>query len=403
MEIEDDLDIDDGSLEELINSNLNESYEEQHNLIRSADSLSIIFENYINLANKAEVSIEDLNNFKSLIDISLAGTDISCEEVFPALEFFEEPKLALEGMGERIKNFFKREIEEYNKRVIKDGDSIKLVYTFFNREKKKLNNLHYNLHSTNLDEKNVRLKVTSSFIYGDDENSVKDEKEYIQKVQESFPAIIAFSEEINKFTRESLGILIKTAFSALTSPNETFVDNYYKIKDFIKSIVSKQKMNKVSNEKGVVSYQTDVLLGNYSISCDFPEEEISNNSGKEIKHKKIYKKFNVDFYRRNKIYPGRYVFLNLNKNDVTVLLEEAKKLNEEYSKILRFPTKLSMNYSNQLDAFSLAPPMIVFYIFANHRMVLKLNSLINDNIGSSFYVAKSHTKTIISLAEKYMS
>lgn len=260
------------SLEDL--PHLEQEYEDRYHAaveelstsLEAIDTLLQITQHRLTLEEKEKVSLEDISNLKSMIEIGLGLESHDMGQLFPALEDVSEPEESMEYMDRTI-----GEKLGYLGRV--GLNAIKGLGEFLRYSVNIINLLSKEYDKSveavgDFDKVSTILRNNEYFCYGDNKRQVKNIQDYIEQLDKSVSLLITVADTMGQYTRDSFLDNLKVfAAYATFMKGKVFngmFDDLYKLTN---RITDHPMMKKQSDEYdyGFNQYVSDVMLGMFKV------------------------------------------------------------------------------------------------------------------------------------------
>jgi hypothetical protein len=408
-------DLEPDELEEINDLSLESFYgqiEEIDNLYRSLESIESLVSLQGLILAKEKVSTEDLAIFKEAANLALAGSDVDTRLVFPSLESNSDPRLAIEGINDKIAEG----VNNIGKRIMYFihglNDTSVQFYSILDFQRNRAKDIRVKLDLIKKQAGNKKATITipsSNFTsYDKPTKIIKDEKEYLNELNKSADFINGYMSNMGKMISSNFLVSLKTLFSPITGYSDQYQKIYVRMRDMIVAIAKLPGMKKTSEKDRHIS-QSDFLLGSYQVTCSYPKEEEFDYANAP-KLKSIAKLFSLaidhDKYLDKTTKNINNIELEVDIKYVEELLAIAEKLIKNYNDYNSVLKKLAILEASAVQSNIsqvLIVPSILGYVFANFRIMLKISKIISRNTGSAFMIAKGHTKKSLAIAEKALA
>ena len=356
--------------------------------LEALDGLINIVEYRQSLSTKSNISQEDIDHLKDLVTVAFGledHDDTHC--LFPSLEHYTDVSVALENFDKKLSGtivyMWKHLID-----LFKSGAQFtQYAFSIINLLNKKFDEAFSSANQVK--DINITVPVSNYVCYGERKDVVKDEKEYIQKLEKSVSLLCDIADNFGTYTKNSLLDNIRVAFAYLTlrSDNklESMFDDLYKM---TKGISNNPEMRKtVEGGNGQLSvYRSDVMLGMYKATISQPPTDINLDTI----NMKALKRYTRSMYLGVEKYISRYE----DNNESTVEFHITKSNLSKIESTLRPLTQSYKSFNSNLSRLVMLEKMfnishLITGVFNNLRMISKGVGIAGKSISAADQAIKS--------------
>jgi len=290
----------------------------------------------------------------------------------------------------------------------KSLDYLQYSYSLFTLQRGKVNSLLSKLQRASSETVNIKVGVNKYMRFGENQNVVRDMKEYNSEYRKMAEAMTPFTHAIADLTEEDLFSGLRVLKEGLIGdPEKAFIDKFHSIQGHLKSAMAGISGFKTTHNKKFVEYSSPVLLGLSGILVRMPEPSTYRNGQYEDyygAHRYLYAY--VD--RRVKIKFSTMldgsVELVANRRELIKNLEESQKLIEGALKL----TAMGVRWSN--DGAAIDSGYILGKrkqeegftndIFETMMFYRRVCTLIYDSVSSAYNFSLGNIKQMNRIAER---
>lgn len=217
----------------------------------------------------------DLPMLQTAANMAVAGTDSDAASIIPSMESFKDKQLAMEEIGEKIKNALASVVESIKNIAGKFGNYVKNLFNVIRRLEQGIDERLGKLNAVKGNAKEVSFEVsTGSYLQKNQNDFVVDSADYIKSLNQSIdfykswtaavvPSVAAFDGSVSEYMR--------TIFSSkgTKDASKRLYESY--IATFSQGLKNIPGVIKTESSKDSETYESPELLGGVKMVAKLPK------------------------------------------------------------------------------------------------------------------------------------
>lgn len=352
---------------------------------------------------REDVSEADLKSFKISIEEMVSVMGLDGKKLFPSLESYSNPRVAVEETGDRIEQALGSIGNRIKDTITAAGETARFLITFYSKQVTAIDNVVNQL--SHLDKKQVvrvSTRATASVRYGEQGKVVKSGKEFAELSKDSCETLIGLLGALRVFTEKDFLSNIKVAFLFLG--NKTYKRQFLRLEELAHSISKLPGMKKTATDTPHLSnFESDVKLGMYKLWADLPEKDSYERDPNYLKD--VASQFSIRILKSNaREHIDGPVEFDITVGEIIDVLSHAKNLAYQMKAFNSVVVKLSTlgAFTNTVGLVSStimqAGTNLFMFIFSNFRMLYKISHAITYMNGHAYNTSKSLVAKTLEIA-----
>lgn len=387
------------SVEEQFDHNLLAGENEFEALSENLDALEVIHNRGQEILAKESISTEDVVNYKAYVDLALSRFNLSSDKVYPSLENYTDPRLAIEAVYEKSDTIWTSIKKTLKNIFLHTIDNIRYTVDILDFQKSKIAKLRNEIHKQPNEKVSIVIPNSVYTRYGDPVRPIESSEELLKHLKSTLTIVKTALEETERYTSHSFMTSIKTALTVFSE--ERYLKEFEVLYTYLENMGKKSKMF-IREESGITFYTSGNMLGMGALDIYIPERKtIDFDDFKSCRFKSFT--MHANFIRTSNTFSksGDITLEDVDKVYALEILKAIDEVNEEYRKFNSIFMKIADFANNYFNTIQEIPAVgLVMFLVANTRILMVATHCIKSITTGGFYFAKGHTKHGISIVEK---
>lgn len=343
-----------------LSSEIEEEMQENDRVIDTIPALENLLETVSQMPE--DLSETDQAMIRNNINMAVAGTDIQADELTPGLESFTTRTVAMEGIGDTLKAAIASVFNSNATILTKSERRFMMFESQVAKIDEELAVIRSDIRSLK-DNHKENINVFLGRHAQNEEGIITDKDSFFKAYYKDTEALRKLIQSVTNNGKILDGMLVSTAksFTSKSRYYETMDENYKKVRnDFLKKIISSNKMSKKSSTDFSDVYVSPKMLGLTNTEVSLPKvETLKDLSSKEasaaigaLNFRLVTSKAEAEAYKK-------VMFAEFSLTEVEKFLNDVDKTCTEIMTFCQSEARSIKNRRNLLSNLSKAYLMVV--------------------------------------------